>query len=49
MKKVYVHPIMDILPYRPLTTLCGSNTGLGGGTTGGDPEQDGRAPQRLVF
>ena len=49
MKKVYVHPIMDILPYRPLTTLCGSNNGLGGGTDGGDPEKDGRAPQRPVF
>ena len=49
MKKVYVHPIMDILPYRPQTTLCGSNNVLGVGTTGGDPEAQGRAPLRAAF
>jgi len=48
MKKVYVHPTSDILLYRPLTTLCGSN-GLGGGTDGGDPDPQGRAPRRSVF
>ena len=49
MKKVYVHPIMDILPYRPLRTLCGSNNVLGEVTTGGDPDTQGRAPRRSVF
>lgn len=49
MKKIYIHPTLDILLYRPLTTLCGSNNVLSGGTDGGDPDTQGRAPRRSVF
>lgn len=47
MKKSYTYPVIDILPFYVVTTLCGSEVqdALGGGDSGADPWGS-RAPQR---
>ena len=46
MKKLYIQPTLEILPFRAMTALCES--GEGGDNVGGglDPEEYGRSPHR---
>ena len=51
MKKLYIQPTLEILPFRTMVALCVSGEvqeGLGGGTNGGNPWDDGRAPHRTA-
>ena len=50
MKKQYIQPTLEILPFRAMTALCESGEGgapvsIGGG---GDPEGLGRVPHRTA-
>jgi hypothetical protein len=47
MKKKYIYPIINILPFSAVHALCVSDTPgkIGGGN---DPEEQGRAPKRTV-
>jgi hypothetical protein len=48
MKKSYIYPVIDILPFYGVNTLCASEVqdGLGGGNNGGNSWNDSRAPRR---
>lgn len=54
MKKNYIYPITEILPFCAVHSLCGSgggDSGSGGDNVGGggDPEELGRATRRVFF
>ena len=49
MKKTYIQPTLEIMPFRAMNALCGSGEvqeGIGGGTSGLNPYINGRAPHR---
>ncbi len=50
MKKLYIQPTLEILPFRAMTALCESGEGGASGSIGGggDPEGLGRAPHRTA-
>jgi len=49
MKKIYIQPRMENMPFCTMNALCVSGEvpgGLGGGTNGGHPWDDGRVRRR---
>ena len=50
MKKIYINPISEVIPFYAVNTLCGSGDGDGPGTIGGgdDPGAHGRAPRHVT-